>query len=210
MVQNFLPRYTLGSDAFTKIYEIVSPYGNKAALLYGENAFRASKDKLLSNLEKLEIVHQEVYGKEASYANIDRLSANEDLKKADFLIGVGGGKCLDVTKMVGDRLGKPVFTVASIASTCAAVTKISIIHNDDGSFKEVYRLRNAPIHCFIDPDIIVSAPEKYFWAGMGDTMAKHVESVFSSKNDVLDFESSYGVTISKLCYEPILEKGEKA
>ncbi|MBO7676946.1 MAG: iron-containing alcohol dehydrogenase family protein [Erysipelotrichaceae bacterium] len=210
MVQNFLPRYTLGSDAFTKIYEIVSPYGNKACLLYGEKAYKASKDKLLPQLEKLEIVHEEVYGKEASFANIDRLAADNEVQKADFLIGVGGGKCLDVTKAVGDRLGKPVFTIASIASTCAAVTKISIIHNDDGSFKEVLRLKTAPIHCFIDPEIIVNAPDKYFWAGMGDTMAKHVESVFSSKNDVLDFESSFGVTVSRLCYEPILEKGEKA
>ena len=62
---------------------------------------------------------------------------------------------------------------------------------------------------FIDPQIIAAAPAQYFWAGMGDTMAKHVESVFSSKNDVLDFESSYGVTISKLCYEPILERARK-
>ena len=210
MVQNFLPRYTLGTDAFTKIYETVAPYGKKVCLLYGEKAFAASKEKLLPYLKDLDIIHQEVYGKEASYANIDRISANEEVKKADFLIGIGGGKCLDVTKMVGDRLDKPVFTVASIASTCAAVTKISIIHNDDGSFKEVFRLKAPPVHCFIDPDIIVSAPEKYFWAGMGDTMAKHVESVFSSRNDVLDFESYYGVTISRLCYEPILEKGEKA
>ncbi len=60
MVQNFLPRYTLGSDAFTKIHEIVSPYGNKVGLLYGENAFKASKEKLLPALEKLEIVHQEI------------------------------------------------------------------------------------------------------------------------------------------------------
>ena len=41
-------------------------------------------------------------------------------------------------------------------------------------------------------------------------MAKHVECVFSSKNDVLDFESALGRTISVLCYDPILEKGEKA
>ena len=102
MVQNFLPRYTLGSDAFSKIHEVVSPYGNKVCLLYGEKAFNASKDKLLPYLKGLEIVHQEVYGKEASYANIDRISANEDVKKADVLIGIGGGKCLDATKMVGD------------------------------------------------------------------------------------------------------------
>ena len=210
MIQNYLPRYTYGTDSFEKIKEVCSAYGNKAVLLYGEKAYAACKDKLIPALKDLVILHEEVYGKEASYTNIDRILKEEVLKDCDLLIGIGGGKALDVTKVVGDKLNKPVFTIPSIASTCAAVTKISILHNDDGSFKEIYRLKSAPVHCFIDPEIIVNAPEKYFWAGMGDTMAKHVESVFSSKNDVLDFESNYGVTVSKLCYEPILENGVKA
>jgi len=88
--------------------------------------------------------------------------------------------------------------------------KISIIHENNGAFKEIVRLDNAPVHCFIDGQTIVKAPAKYFWAGMGDTMAKHVECVFSSKNDVLDFGSEYGRTISALCFYPILEKGAKA
>ncbi len=210
MKQNYLPRYSIGVDCFDAIADVIAPYGKKVSLIYGEKAFAASKDKLLSKLEAFDIVHSEMYGKEASYENIDRLVADKDLKKADLIIAIGGGKCLDVAKTVGDKLGKPVFTVASIASTCAAVTKIAILHNEDGSFKEIYRLKQAPVHCFIDPQIIVSAPSEYFWAGMGDTMAKHVECVFSAKNDVLNFESEYGRTISVLCYEPILEKGVKA
>ena len=210
MKQNYLPRYTIGSDAFKAIGNACGSYGKKLALLYGEKAYAASREKLLPALKDFEIVHEEVYGKEASYTNIERIKNNEEVKKADFIIAVGGGKCLDVSKCVGDMLDKPVFTVASIASTCAAVTKISIIHNDDGSFKEIYRLKSAPVHCFIDPEVIVSAPAKYFWAGMGDTMAKHVECVFSAKNDVLDFESELGRTISILCYEPIIAKGYKA
>lgn len=210
MKQNFLPRYTIGKDAFASIKDIVSPYGNRIALIYGEKAFSATKDKLLPYLNDFEIVHEEIYGKEASYANIDRLRNNPQLEKADVLLAIGGGKCLDVVKTVSDLLRKPVFTIASIASTCAAVTRIAIIHNDDGSFREIYRLKEVPVHCFIDPEIIVNAPSQYFWAGMGDTMAKHVESVFSSRNDVLDFESRFGIAVSELCYEPILEKGEKA
>ncbi|MBQ3385595.1 MAG: iron-containing alcohol dehydrogenase family protein [Erysipelotrichaceae bacterium] len=210
MFSYYLPCYTLGTDAFDNFESVLSSYGRKVALLYGEKAFAASKDKIIPALRNFEIVYQTVYGKEASYTNIDRLSAVEDIKKADFILAVGGGKCIDVAKVVGDRLEKPVFTVASIASTCAAVTKIAVLHNDDGSFREVYRLKNPPVHCFIDPEIVVNAPAKYFWAGMGDTMAKHVECVFSSKNDVLDFESYLGRTISNLCYYPILEKGEKA
>ena len=210
MKDNYLPRYTIGTDCFKAIKPTVLPYGHKVSLLYGEKAYKAVKDKLLKELDGLEIVHEEVYGKEASYTNIDRLVANEELKKADLIIAIGGGKCLDVAKTVGDKLDKPVFTVASIASTCAAVTKIAILHNDDGSFKEIYRLKTPPIHCFIDSEVIANAPEQYFWAGMGDTMAKHVECVFSAKNDVLDFESEFGRTVSILCYEPILANGLKA
>lgn len=206
----YLPCYTIGTDAFENFESVMSFYGRKVALLYGEKAFRASRDKVLPALKNFDIIYQTVYGKEASYANIDRLAAVEQISRADLILAVGGGKCLDVAKVVGDKLGKPVFTVASIASTCAAVTRIAVLHNDDGSFREVYRLTNPPVHCFIDPEIIVNAPARYFWAGMGDTMAKHVECVFSSKNDVLDFESALGRTISVLCYDPILEKGEKA
>ncbi|MBQ2685190.1 MAG: iron-containing alcohol dehydrogenase family protein [Erysipelotrichaceae bacterium] len=206
----YLPCYTIGTDAFENFESVMSFYGRKVALLYGEKAFKASKDKVLPALKNFDIIYQTVYGKEASYANIDRLAAVEQISRADLILAVGGGKCLDVAKVVGDKLGKPVFTVASIASTCAAVTRIAVLHNDDGSFREVYRLTNPPVHCFIDPEIIVNAPARYFWAGMGDTMAKHVECVFSSKNDVLDFESALGRTISVLCYDPILEKGEKA
>ncbi|MBQ6335277.1 MAG: iron-containing alcohol dehydrogenase family protein [Erysipelotrichaceae bacterium] len=210
MIQNYLPRYTLGVDYEDKLKEVIAPYGKKVALLYGEKAFAAAGVKIMDALKDYEIVFSQVYGKEASYTNINKWKDDEELKKADLLIGIGGGKALDVTKVVGDILNKPVFTFASIASTCAAVTKISILHNDDGSFKEIYRLKSAPVHCFIDPEVIVNAPARYFWAGMGDTMAKHVECVFSAKNDVLDFESEFGRTVSILCYEPILEKGEKA
>ncbi|MBR3265486.1 MAG: iron-containing alcohol dehydrogenase family protein [Erysipelotrichaceae bacterium] len=210
MKDNYLPRYTIGTDCFKAIKGIVSPFGNKVSLIYGEKAYAAVKDKLLKELDGLEIVHEEIYGKEASYTNIDRLLENADLKKADLIIAIGGGKCLDVAKTVGDKLDKSVFTVASIASTCAAVTKIAILHNDDGSFKEIYRLKTPPVHCFIDSEVIAKAPAEYFWAGMGDTMAKHVECVFSAKNDVLDFESEFGRTISILCYEPLIQSGLKA
>lgn len=66
-------------------------------------------------------------------------------------VGIGGGKCLDTVKLAGDQLGKPVVTIATIASTCAAVTKISIMYNADGSFKDIPKLKAAP-GTLSDPD----------------------------------------------------------
>ena len=210
MSQLFLPRYTIGNDAFDSIEEKVLRFGNKAALIHGERAYRACGQKLEEAVKNLEITAAPVYGREASWDNINRLCDDEGVRRADVIIGIGGGKCLDVAKVVGHLLKKPVFTIATIASTCASVTRIAILHNEDGSFREIFRLAEAPEHCFIDTEIIANSPEQYFWAGMGDAMAKHVECVFSAKNDELDFSSEYGRTISSLCYYPILEKGKAA
>ncbi len=210
MKQNYLPRYTVGEDAFEAIPELVKTHGTKTALIYGERAFAACREKLMPALDGLNIVHQECYGKEASVENIERLVNEEAVRTADVILAVGGGKCLDVAKTVADKLEKPVFTIPSIASTCAAVTKITILHYENGAFREIYRMKQAPVHCFINPSVIADAPSQYFWAGMGDTMAKHVECVFSCRNDELDFESAYGKIISELCFEPIIANGRKA
>ena len=210
MKQLFLPQYTIGSDAFSFLEELLNNYGHKVVIIHGEKAYKASKDKLLSYLNSFEITAELLYGKEATFDNIERLGKDDNVRKADVILAVGGGKCLDVCKVVGDRLDKAVVSIPTIASTCAAVTKISIIHNEDGSFKQIVKLKQPPVHCIIDSQIISQAPAKYFWAGIGDAMAKHVECCFSAKNDELDFMSEYGRTISSLCYYPFLKHALKA
>lgn len=128
-----------------------------------------------------------------------------------MLLAVGGGKCLDTVKLAADHLGKPVFTVPTIASNCAPITKISIMYHEDGSFCDIPRLHHVPAHCFIDPRIILAAPIKYFRAGIGDAMAKNVESEWSAKaGEPLDYGSELGITAGKLCFYPFLKEGKKA
>ncbi len=210
MKQNELPRYTISEHAFSEMPRIISSFGSRATLITGEKAFAACGEKLLGALNGVEITTHQIYGREASVENIERLKHMEEIRNADAIIAAGGGKCLDVAKVVGDQLGKPVFTVPTIASTCAAVTKIAILHYENGAFREIYRMNRAPVHCFIDPSVIAEAPAEYFWAGMGDTMAKHVECMFSYRNDDPDFEGEYGKTVSVLCYEPVIRYGKEA
>ena len=128
-----------------------------------------------------------------------------------MLLAVGGGKCIDTVKLAADQMGKPVFTVPTIASNCAPITKISIMYHEDGSFCDIPKLRHVPAHCFIDPRIILAAPIRYFRAGIGDAMAKHVESVWSAKaGEDLSFESELGITAGRLCFYPLLRDGKQA
>lgn len=80
----------------------------------------------------------------------------------------------------------------------------------DGRFKEPFFYPAPPVHAFINTEITVNSPEKYLWAGMGDTYAKYFEAVMSSKGEVLPHYFAMGVNNSKMCYEPIMEYGKEA
>ena len=208
-----LPRFTIGTDAFDAFGPELGNRGKTVAVIHGEKAWQAAKSYVMPALQKagLIVTGCVLYGKEATWENVNRLRAMEEVRSAECILAVGGGKCLDTVKLAADMLGKPVFTVPTIASNCAPVTKISIIYNADGSFREIPRLKRVPEHCFIDPRVIVAAPIRYFRAGIGDAMAKHVESNWSAKaGEALSFASETGINAGKMCFYPLLRLGEEA
>ena len=98
-----------------------------------------------------------------------------------------------------------------MASNCAPVTQISIMYHEDGSFCDIPRLKEVPVHCFINPKLVLAAPVKYLWAGIGDAMAKHVESSWSAKaGEKLSFGSEFGITAGQMCFYPMVKDAKKA
>ncbi len=208
----FLPHFTCGTDAYESIGSVAGVYGKTCALIYGEKAWNASREELLPAIEKagLEIIESLCYGHEASFENVEKLLNNPNIASADMLFAIGGGKCIDTVKCAADKLNKPLFTVPTIASTCASVTKISVMYEESGVFKEVVNFKKPPLHAFIHTGIIAASPDIYLWAGIGDTLAKYIECTFSARGDVLTFEQEFGVNTSRMCFYPIIETGAKA
>lgn len=208
-----LPRFTIGTDAFDAFRQELGSRGKTVAIIHGERAWQAAESYVLPALRRagLTVTGCFLYGREATWENVRRLCALEAVRAADCILAVGGGKCLDTVKLTADLLDKPVFTVPTIASNCAPVTQISILYHPDGSFCEIPRLKRVPEHCFIDPRIIVAAPVRYFRAGIGDAMAKHVESSWSAKGgEELSFASETGINAGKMCFDPLLHLGSQA
>jgi len=84
------------------------------------------------------------------------------------------------------------------------------VYKEDGNFDSFYFHKRPAYHAFIDLTVISQAPVKYLQAGMGDTIGKFFESHFSARGDKLDHSSWLGVTISNMCYAPLLEHGAQA
>ena len=206
------PNYTIGEDAFTEIPKVCRQYGRKIAVIGGKTALSKAQTEIEEAVKgsDLEILDVLWYGGDATLEHVEELKNNKVVQEADMLFGVGGGRAIDTCKMVAHDLKKPFFTFPTIASTCAACTGVAVYYYPNGEFRDLYLSDIPTNHIFISTKIIAEAPEVYLWAGIGDTLAKHYESVFSSRNDELEHFNALGVNISAMSADPLVKYGEKA
>lgn len=207
-----LPSYSVGGEVYNKIGEICAPFGKKAVMIGGRTALTVAEGAIRDALcgSGIEITDVLWYGGECSYQNAEALAEKTSVKEADMIFAVGGGKALDTSKLAANLAGKKVFTFPTIASNCSCCTTVSIMYNPDGTFIKPHFYEEPPVHAFINTKIMCEAPEKFLWAGMGDTMAKYYESNVSARGDDLENFTWFGVTASKMCCEPILKYGKHA
>lgn len=208
----FLPNYSIGEEAYKEVLNICPSYGKKVVFIGGKNALSKAEHKIKAYLKdsELEVLGTFWYGGEAAYENVEALRAKKEILDADMIFAIGGGKALDTCKVLSSELGKVLFTFPTIASTCAATTCVCAMYNLDGSFKDLYWRKQPAKHTFIDISVISQAPQKYIWAGIGDTLAKGYEPEFSARGKELDYQNSVGIALSKLCCDPLIKYGEKA
>lgn len=207
-----MTNYSVSQRGYEGLGKLVEEYGfKKVVLVGGKRALGSVSQKIRDGIKgsSVEVLGEFVYGHECTLNNINALMEKEEVQKADVIFAVGGGKALDTGKVLAGFLNKPSMSFPTICSNCAGGTAIAVVYNDDGSFLR-YELIPAPVHMFVEVETIAEAPEKYFWAGIGDGLSKQPEVLFATKGlEDLDFVANMGVSIAKTCQEPFLKYGEE-
>ncbi|MGL4357413.1 MAG: iron-containing alcohol dehydrogenase family protein [Cetobacterium sp.] len=176
-------------------------HGDKSLLSIKNEFFKTLKDK------NFHLVH---YGNECSHSIVHSALDNLNDNTYDLILGIGGGKSIDASKVMMDKLNIPLFTIPTIASTCAAVSYISVMYEENHVFQELYFLKRPPHKTFINLDTLIAAPKKYLWAGIGDTLAKYYEMNLKARGKRLNFNTTMGEKLSHLCKETMLNYGKHA
>ncbi|WP_022819618.1 iron-containing alcohol dehydrogenase family protein [Fusobacterium russii] len=205
----FLPDYSIGENVYSEVPKLCLNYGKKVVFIGGKTALLKASDLVRKELEKegIQVLDSLWYGGEAAYENSEKLKQEKAVQDADVVFAFGGGKALDTCKVLTGQLGKTLFTFPTIASTCAAITAVCAVYKLSGEFDSLYWRARPAEHTFISTKVIAEAPEKYLWAGIGDTLAKAYEPEFSARGRELNYYNSLGITLSKLCVEPLLKYG---
>lgn len=207
-----LPSYSIGSNIYGQIREICRPFGEKVLVISGVKAYEAASPKLLKAMQEsgFTVIGHAYFGTDCTYGNVEHLRGLKEYQEADMVFAVGGGKCLDTCKCLCIDDGKPIFTFPTIASNCAACTSVSIMYNEDGTFLKPHFFTKPAQHAFIDTEVMAKAPAKYLWAGIGDTYAKYYEATISSRGEELPHFTALGVSMSRMCLDPLIQNGAKA
>lgn len=208
----FLPSYTVGTEAYDAVAKVVAPYGSKAVLIGGEKAMAAAADRLEAALAgtAVSLCGREWYGGECSHENARRLAALDSVRGADMVFAMGGGRAIDCCKEVAELVGKPLFSFPTVASNCAPVTAIGVFYNADGSADDYYFPAGPPTHCFIDLTVLAQSPDDYFWAGIGDAMSKGPEVELASRGADLESTPAMGRALAASCEGPLMALGSAA
>lgn len=211
-----LPRFCFGRGVYSRFPALCRELGNAFVVVGGVTGMEKGLPSLTAAItgSGMRMLDHIPFGGACTQEAMDRLQEKIRPMKPDFIVGMGGGKAIDTAKGVAYGLGLPLVSLPTLVSNCAPITALSVVYREDGPFDRFIFFDGPPALTLIDLQIAAHAPDKYFRAGMGDTLAKHLESTFSARSDVLgetlDHMSAIGLALSSTCYDPILQYGRAA
>lgn len=208
-------KYIQGEGELKNLSEYISIYGEKGLLVASE----ADQGRVQSDLDialkdsKVSIVSGN-FQEECTKAEINRLAKAAEDNNSDVIIGLGGGKALDVAKAVSHFTGKPVIVIPTIASTDAPCSSLAVIYTEGGEFEEYMFFNKNPDIVLVDTGIIAKAPTRFLLAGMGDALATYFEARSckqSFANNIPGGNTTQAaMAMAELCYKTLLADSKKA
>ena len=206
-----LPRtVAVGHGVIEDVGRICERTGLKGRVLIVEDKIteKVAGRKVESILKEWDFQVYKHHISEADMETVKTVKHIANIKRSDFIMGIGGGRPIDVAKMVASELGIHFVSVPTAASHDGIISgSASIIVN--GEKKSISA--HPPIAVIADTSIIASAPHQLMTAGYGD--------IVSNKSAVLDWElanrekgkeiSSYASTLSMITAETMLRSADK-
>ncbi|MBP6978455.1 MAG: glycerol dehydrogenase [Bacteroidales bacterium] len=209
----FPGKYIQGEHAINSLPDYIKLLGNHGLIISSPTPINKilPKDDLLKNEKGISI---EEFSGECCEKELSRLSAVILSRKADVIVGVGGGKTIDTAKIVADRAGIPVIVVPTIASTDAPCSGCAVIYSEQGVFESVSYQKMNPQIVLVDTTVIAAAPVRFLVAGMGDALSTWFEARScersQSPNECGGYSTMTGLSLARLCYDTLLRYGTAA
>lgn len=208
-------KYVQGENALNEFYDIVKDMGTSFLFICSKSGEKECRPKIEKSCAGKDVtLHFEVFGGVSSVGEIEKMRRIIRDENIDVVAGVGGGSAIDTAKPAAYYEGRKVISIPTVCATDAPCTGLSVLYENDHTFKDYIFYPNNPDAVIVDSSIICQAPVRFLVSGMGDALGTYFEARMCEKAKAPSLENG-GVTRSamalcRLCYETLLDHGERA
>ncbi len=207
----FPNQYIQGRNAIEELPGLIQKLGSRALII--------STKSMVGRMEEIakkcpaQVVR---FTADCNSAEINRLVETAREAGSDVIVGVGGGWPMDTARVVGDKLGRPVITCPTVASTDAACAILSVVNNpkEIGGVEELHFCKQPPACVIADEDLIIGAKAELLAAGMADALSTWFEAESCEKSGGVTFmggmRTDLAMTIARHARDTVLRYGRDA
>lgn len=208
-------KYVQGPGALAEAGQWIAPLGRKALAVWGPRVRQQVGATLTASLAAagVELVSFECGGN-CTRSQIAAGVAAAEANRIDVVLGVGGGRSIDMAKAIAWATCQKVVSIPTVASNDAPTSAETVYYTEDGQMDgwEVWPAN--PDLVLVDTQIVVDAPVEWLVAGMGDALATwfEAEAAYKGRRTAIAGGASTvtALKLAQLCYEMLMEHGEQA
>ena len=138
------------------------------SLISGNNVKKIVQKKIEKSLSTSKIKYIWHLAKTIDRKSIIEIEKNVLRNKSDLVIGIGGGRSVDIAKMIGFNIDKSFVSIPTSASHDGIASPFVSVRGD----RPHSLVATAPLGVFVDVDVIKKAPKRLLASGCGDLIAK--------------------------------------
>lgn len=169
-------RYINERGAVARVGSEAASFGDSALVIHGSVGMGIVGDTVRTELRAAGVRFSEV--EHSGYCGTDtveRLVVPAREGGYQVVIGVGGGRVLDVSKAVAEALDLPFVLVPTSPATCSASTTVIVDYTPEGAHIGGRPVQRPAAASLIDPELLAHAPDRLLVSGIVDALAKAVE-----------------------------------
>ena len=178
----------------------------KVSLITGKHVKKILQKKIEKSLRVSKIKFVWHTTKDNELRSIKNVQNKVKKDKGELVVGIGGGRSVDIAKMIAFNLKKPFVSIPTAASHDGIASPFVSVKSD----KPHSIVATAPLGVFVDIDIIKKAPKHLLASGCGDLIANiiAVKDWELGRDKVGEYYGRYSASLSLLSAKIVIENSE--
>ncbi len=208
-------KYIQGRGVLNELGSYVKMLGTKPLILWGPHVKEIVIDSVQKSIQEagLEMVDV-VFQGEATTEERARVTQIAREMQTDVVVGIGGGKVLDIAKAVAVDAETKMVSCPTIASNDSPISAASVWYDEQHNFTGFDCWPFNPDVVLVDTQVIANGPVRAFVAGMGDGLSTWIEAEAAFKSRALNIAGGRptmaAMAMARLCFDVLIEHGYDA